>query len=461
MLYALLALQLVTLIALVIVLLRKPASAAESADPRLAQLLTADLPTKFTRLEAQSDALSGHLRGELSHLRTDSTATATALRAEVLASISTLGKALNTSLDAARSDAARQATETRETTHSRLNELRTAQTEHLDKLRSSVEARLDALNLANAAKLEEMRLTVDEKLQTTLHTRLTESFGLVTDKLTKVHEGLGEMSKVSTGMENLSRVFSNVKARGTIGEVLLGSLLDQMLAPSQFVRNAQVKPNTRERVEFAVRFPGADGDVLLPIDSNFPRESWERLQTAYETGLDIPKAGNALESAIRAKAKDICELYINEPVTTPNAILFVPSEGLYAEIMRRDGLQSELQQKFHVTIAGPNNLAAILTCFQMVFQLINLQKKGGEVWKVLAAAKTEFGKFEVLMASMGKQVGTVQKTIDQLGVRTRAINKTLSDVSGDSAEPALPLGAPGAFDGLLPMIAAGEDEASD
>jgi len=450
MLIALLIIQTLTLLALLVLLLRRPAASDSNTGPRLAQLLTADLPKQMTVLDTRSESLDRHVREQLAQLRTDAgeeaqrsrqaaETSAAGLRKEVQESIQTLGATLRTGLDGLRSD------------NKADSEL----------LRSTVEARLNALNQSNDKKLEDMRLTVDEKLQTTLHTRLTESFGLVTDKLTKVHEGLGEMSKVSSGMENLSRVFSNVKARGTIGEVLLGSLLDQMLAPSQFVRNAQVKPNTRERVEFAVRFPGTDGNVLLPIDSNFPRESWERLQTAYETGIDIPKAGNALESAIRAKAKDICELYINEPVTTPNAILFVPSEGLYAEIMRRDGLQSVLQQKFHVTIAGPNNLAAILTCFQMVFQLINLQKNGGEIRKVLAAAKTEFGNFEVLMASMGKQVGTVQNTIDKLGVRTRAINKTLSDISGETETPKLPLSAPTNFDGLLPMLAAGEDPSPD
>jgi DNA recombination protein RmuC len=436
MIAALIVLQLITLAALVALWMRKPATLNETVDPRHAQLLAADLPTQFTRLDARSEALDGHLRVELAQLRTETESRSTALRTELIGNLTTLGTTLITALETARTQ----------------NESGAVA------LRESVEKRLDSMNVNNEKKLEQMRITVDEKLQATLHTRITESFGLVTDKLTKVHEGLGEMSKVSTGMESLSRVFSNVKARGTIGEVLLGTLLDQMLAPSQFVRNAQVKPNTRERVEFAVRFPGAEGDVLLPIDSNFPRESWERLQTAYETGLDILKAGNALESAIRSKARDICDLYINEPVTTPNAILFVPSEGLYAEIMRRDGFQSELQQKFHVTIAGPNNLAAILTCFQMVFQLINLQKKGGEVWKVLATAKTEFGKFEGLMATMGKQVGTVQKTIDLLGVRTRAINKTLSDVSGNTEESALPMGTLGGFDGMLPMLAASEED---
>jgi len=446
MLITLLILQTLTLLALLVLLLRKPATSSDAADPRLAQLLSADLPTQMTRLDARSESLDTHLRAQLAQLRTDAgdeaqrsrqaaETSAASLRKEVQESIQNLGATLRTGLDGLRSDNKTDS----------------------ERLRATVEGQLNKLSEANAAKLEEMRKTVDEKLHATLQDRLTTSFGAIADQLTKVHEGFGEMSKVSTGMESLSRVFSNVRSRGTIGEILLGTLLDQMLAPNQFVRNAQVKPNTRERVEFAVRFPGAEGDVLLPIDSNFPRESWERLQTAYETGIDIPSAGKSLESAIRAKAKDICELYINEPVTTPNAILFVPSEGLYAEIMRRDGLPSELQQKFHVTIAGPNNLSAILTCFQMVFQLINLQKKGGEVWKVLAEAKTEFGKFEDLMSNMGKQVGTVQNTIEKLGTRTRAINKKLSDVGGTPQEPSLPTGSPTAFDGLLPMLAASED----
>ena len=446
MLVALLIIQTLTLLALLVLLLRKPAASSDAADPRLAQLLSADLPTQMTRLDARSESLDTHLRAQLAQLRTDAgdeaqrsrqaeETSAASLRKEVQESIQNLGATLRTGLDGLRSDNKTDS----------------------ERLRATVEGQLNKLSEANAAKLEEMRKTVDEKLHATLQDRLTTSFGAIADQLTKVHEGFGEMSKVSTGMESLSRVFSNVRSRGTIGEILLGTLLDQMLAPNQFVRNAQVKPNTRERVEFAVRFPGAEGDVLLPIDSNFPRESWERLQTAYETGIDIPSAGKSLESAIRAKAKDICELYINEPVTTPNAILFVPSEGLYAEIMRRDGLPSELQQKFHVTIAGPNNLSAILTCFQMVFQLINLQKKGGEVWKVLAEAKTEFGKFEDLMSNMGKQVGTVQNTIEKLGTRTRAINKKLSDVGGTPQEPSLPTGSPTAFDGLLPMLAASED----
>ena len=317
----------------------------------------------------------------------------------------------------------------------KLVELMSSNTAHQDKLRTAVEDRLTKLNTDNTAKLEEMRVTVDEKLQSTLQTRLTESFGQVTDQLTKVHAGLGEMTKLSAGVDDLSRIFTNVKSRGQFAEAMLDNLLKQMLAPSQFVRNAQVKPDTQEVVEFAVRFPGTNGDVLLPIDSKFPRESWDRLETAYDTGsaADIAAARKAFESAIRTEAKRISSKYINEPITTPNAVMFLPTEGLYAEVMRRDGLHDDMQQNFHIMIAGPSNLSAILTSFQMVFQLVNLQKKGSEVWNVLAAARGEFGKFGDLMQKMESQVGTVQNTIQKLGVRTRAINRTLREVSAPDA----------------------------
>jgi DNA recombination protein RmuC len=305
-----------------------------------------------------------------------------------------------------------------------------------------------------------MRATVDEKLQSTLQSRLTESFGQVTDQLTKVHAGLGEMTKLSAGVDDLSRIFTNVKSRGQFAEAMLDNLLKQMLAPSQFVRNAQVKPETQEVVEFAVRFPGPNGDVLLPIDSKFPRETWDRLESSYDAGsaAEIAAARKAFESAIRTEAKRICSKYINEPITTPNAVMFLPTEGLYAEVMRRDGLHDDIQQNCHVMIAGPSNLSAILTSFQMVFSLVNLQKKGSEIRNVLATARGEFGKFGVLVDKMDKQVGTVQNTISDLGRRTRAINKTLSDVSSESPDAVLPEPNVAAFDGLLPMLAAGEEE---
>jgi DNA recombination protein RmuC len=458
MIAALIALQLITLIALIVLLLRRPATAPQAEDPRLAQLLAADLPAQFTRLDARSEALDQHLRAELSHLRTDTAAASAALRNEVLTNIDTLGNTLRSTLEVSRTASTQQASESREALHNRLNELRSGQSDHLETLRKTVEDRLDKLNLSNAAKLEEMRVTVDEKLHATLQTRLTESFGQVTDQLTKVHAGLGEMTKLSAGVDDLSRIFTNVKSRGTIGEVMLETLLKQMLAPSQFIKNPKVKPNSQEVVEFAVKLPTPSGETLLPIDSKFFRETWEKLETAYETGIDIPSAGKAFEAAIRFEGKKICDKYIAPPTTTPFAIMFLPTESLYAEVMRRDGLQTDIQQNCHVTIAGPSTLSAILSSFQMGFHMLQLQQKGDEVWKVLANARTQFGKFEDLMTKMDDQVGKVQKTIQDVGTRTRAINRTLRDVSVDADQASLPSASPTGFDGLLPMLAASDDE---
>jgi DNA recombination protein RmuC len=495
MLAALLVVQLLVLVVLAALLLRSRSTAANpdlTPDPRLNQLLSADLPTQFTRLDALSAALDQHLRGELAQVRTDSAAASAALRSEVLSNISTLGDTLRSGLEGFRTDNGtgadrlrtavdaqlttlserlssftsennRHQIESREALHTRLNELGAAQITHQDQLRSGVETQLNALNQNNEKKLEEMRATVDEKLHATLQTRLTESFGQVTDQLTKVHAGLGEMTKLSAGVDDLSRIFTNVKSRGQFAEAMLDNLLKQMLAPSQFVRNAQVRPNSQEVVEFAVRFPGINGEVLLPIDSKFPRESADRLESAYESGgaAEIAAARKAFANAIGTEAKRICSKYINEPVTAPNAIMFLPTEGLYAEVMRRDGLHDDILQKCHVIIAGPSNLSAILTSFQMIFALVNLQKKGGEVWNVLASARNEFSKFGVLMDKMDKQVGTVQNTIREIGTRTRAINKTLDDVRKDDADVDLPSISSGGFEGYLPMLAASGDGPED
>ena len=458
MISALIALQVLTLVALVVLLVRRNHAAPPAEDPRLAQLLAADLPAQFTRLDARSQGLDQHLRAELSQLRTDTASSSASLRTEVLSNINTLGDSLHAKLEASRTAAAQQSNESREALHSRLSELRTGQSEHLETLRKTVEDRLDKLNVTNAAKLEEMRVTVDEKLHATLQTRLTESFGQVTDQLTKVHAGLGEMTKLSAGVDDLSRIFTNVKSRGTIGEVMLETLLKQMLAPSQFEKNAKPKVGSNEVVEFVVKLPTPNGEALLPIDSKFPREAWERLETAYQTGADLVSAGKAFETAIRNEGKKICEKYIAPPRTTSFAIMFLPTEGLYAEVMRRDGLQTDIQQNCHVTIAGPSTLSAILNSFQMGFHMLQMQEKGDEVWKVLASARKEFGTFETLMDKMTDDVGKVQGTIDKLGVRTRAINRTLRDVSVDATQPSLPVGSNTSFDGLLPMLAASDDE---
>jgi DNA recombination protein RmuC len=330
-----------------------------------------------------------------------------------------------------------------------------------EQLRNAVESRLNKLNEDNSKELEKMRQTVDEKLNDTLQTRLTESFGQVTDQLNKVHSGLGEMTKLSDGVNDLSRIFTNVKSRGGFAEVQLGMLLEQMLAPNQFIRNARVKDGSLEAVEFAVRFPGHSGETLLPIDAKFPREDWERLEAAYESGNSdqIAAAGKAFEAAIRTEGDRICSKYIHPPRTTPHAIMFLPTEGLYAEVMRRDALQAEIQSKCHVTIAGPSTLSAILTSFQMGFHMLAIQEKGDEVWKVLEGAKKEFGTFEVLMTKMESQVGTVQNTIQKLGVRTRAINRTLREVG--ETERSLPGAQLIDFDqaaGISTFLAAGAEE---
>jgi len=489
MLIVLLAIQAVTLIALLVLLLRKPATATEAADPRLAQLLAADLPAQLTRLDAHFTGLDNHLRGELSQLRTDNATASAALRGEVLTSINTLGETLRTGLEGFRADNTtaagnlrtavdaqlktlsdrfttftsevnRTQAEGRETLHTNLKQLGREQNEQQDKLRASVEQKLDALNTTNAAKLEEMRQTVDEKLHTTLQTRLTESFGAVTDQLTKVHTGLGEMTKLSAGVDDLSRIFTNVKSRGTIGEVMLETLLKQMLAPNQYQKNVKTKPDSGENVEFCVKLPTPQGETLLPIDSKFPREAGERLESAYTNGsaAEIASAGKAFETAIRNEGKKICEKYLAPPHTTSFAIMFLPTEGLYAEVMRRDGLQSDIQQNCRVTIAGPSTLSAILSSFQMGFHMLQMQEKGDEVWKVLANARTQFGKFEDLMGKMSTDVEKVQKTIGDVATRTRAINRTLRDVSVESSESALPAGNRGGFDGVLPLLAANEDD---
>lgn len=316
------------------------------------------------------------------------------------------------------------------------------QGETQEALKHSVENRLDTLRTENSIKLDEMRQTVDEKLQATLEQRLGESFRLVSEQLERVHLGLGEMQTLATGVGDLKKVLTNVKTRGTWGEIQLGMLLEQYLSPEQYIVNAQVKAGSGERVEFAVRFPSRQGedDVLLSIDSKFPQEDYERLVNAAERGevAAVEAAAAALEARVRGFAKSIADKYINPPLTTDYAILFLPTEGLFAEILRRPGLFNELQQKYHVTIAGPTTLSAVLNAFQMGFRSIAIQKRSGEVWKVLSAVRTEFGKHGVVVERLKKQLMTATGTIDDLGKRTRVMNRTLKDVETLEEDPHRP-----------------------
>ena len=477
-----LALQIVILAALVFLLVRK--STVPAQDSRLNQLADT-LPAQLTRLDAHFEGLDHHLRSELAQLRTDTAAEArrtresaatdfTNLRTEITNNIAELSNLLNTGLNAFRADnknsdetlrhavqqnldsiaqrltyfiaeVNRSLLEAREALHSRLTEISGEASNQQEKLRFTVEDRLSKLNQDNTAKLEEMRVTVDEKLHATLQTRLTESFGQVTTHLGEVQKGLGEMKELATGVGDLKKVLSSVRARGVVGEFQLGQQLEQMFSPEQYIKNARIKPNTLEVVEYALKFPngdGADSYTLLAIDAKFPKEDWERLEHAYDHGSaeEIATAGRAFERAIRTEAKRICDKYIDPPTTMPHAIMFLPTENLYAEVVRRPGLQSEIQANCRVTIAGPSTFMAILTSFQMGFHTLAIQKKGDEVWRVLSSTKNEFEKFGGLMDKVKKQVDTVQNTLGDLSSKTRTINRALKNVSSPTSN--LDAGAP-------------------
>jgi DNA recombination protein RmuC len=299
-------------------------------------------------------------------------------------------------------------------------------------LKNGVEAQLASLRQENDAKLEQMRATVDEKLQGTLEQRLGESFKLVSDRLEAVHKGLGEMQSLATGVGDLKRVLTNVKSRGTWGEVQLGALLEQMLAPGQFAANVSTGGKGGERVEYAIRLPGHDdgSEVLLPLDAKFPIEDYERLQAASDAGdaALVEQAAKALEARVRGCARDICEKYMNPPTTTDFAILFLPTEGLYAEVIRRPGLCDELQRECRVTVAGPTTLTAILSSFQMGFRTLAIQKRSSEVWQVLGGVKAEFGKFGPVLEKVKKKLQEATNHIDAVDVRKRAIDRKLRGI---------------------------------
>jgi DNA recombination protein RmuC len=353
---------------------------------------------------------------------------ARALRVELTANVQHLGTSLS---DALTSIGTHQKERLEELTHA-LTTLTESQIKTQESLRSAVENRLDAIRTENANKLDEMRQTVDEKLQTTFEKRLGESFRIVSEQLERVYQGLGEMQSLAAGVGDLKRVLSNVKVRGTWGEIQLGSLLEQFLAPDQYVRNAKVRDDSSEMVEFAIRLPGRDSDqeVLLPIDAKFPQEDFDRLTLAAERGdaAGVEKAAAALEQRITGLARSVKEKYINPPRTTDIAILFLPTESLYAEILRRPGAFEQLQREYHVTLAGPTTLTAILNALQMGFRSLAIEKRTSEVWQVLGAIKSEFGKYGDVVKRLRRQLNTAVNTVDTLGARTRVMDRKLRRV---------------------------------
>ena len=416
---------------LVGLLRRRPETALEASRVALEQALRAELRDGRAELRQQLDSLSlqqeqriDGFGGRLDLLRETLNDDARKSRAEQGLALRDFAAALD----------------------QRIGELTRNNEARLGEMRATLEARLRELQADNALKLEQMRATVDEKLHATLETRLTESFGNVTTMLAQVHRGLGDMHKLAADVGGLQRVLTNVKSRGVFGEVQLAGLLEQVLAPDQYAANVATVPDSSERVEFAVKFPGSTGEatVWLPIDAKFPREDYERLLDAQERAdVDAARAsGDALERRVRQEAARICQKYVCAPHTTEFAILFLPTEGLYAEVLRRPGLVDSLQRDCRIAVAGPTTLLALMTSFQMGFRTLAIEKRSSEVWRTLGAVKTEFGKFGDVLDGVKKKLVEASNKIDESSRRSRAMGRALRDVQ------ALPAGDGPALLGL-------------
>jgi DNA recombination protein RmuC len=418
----------IALVLLVVLLLRRPEAALETLRGRIEEALREEQRAGRAELRQQLDSLAlaqgqrieafGRNLGDLT-ARTD-------------ARLDELRAALIEDARIARLELAGGQQQFAEGLGARLRELADRNEQRLGELRATLEQKLGELQRGNEAKLEQMRATVDEKLQSTLETRLTESFGNVAQMLAQVHQGLGDMNKLAADVGGLQRVLSNVKSRGVFGEVQLAALLEQVFAPDQYAANVKTVPGRNESVEFAVRFPGSEGDapVWLPIDAKFPREDYERLLDAQERGdVDAARAaGDALERQVRKQAKDIREKYVAPPHTTEFAILFLPTEGLYAEVLRRPGLVEALQREQRIAVAGPTTLLALMTSFQMGFRTLAIQERSSEVWRTLGAVKTEFGKFGVALDGVKKKLDEASNKIDETSRRTRVLTRKLREV---------------------------------
>jgi DNA recombination protein RmuC len=405
--------------------------------------MSRELDTRLDRLGETAGRTERAIRDESEAMRRESETRGRALREEVGQGIVKFGTSVDKKLEEFARTHAEFATTLREEVRKTIasfgeglktdvKTLAEANGKSQETLRQTVTERLDTLRADNEAKLEAMRATVEEKLQGTLEKRLGESFALVSDRLEMVHKGLGEMQTLAIGVGDLKRVMSNVKDRGGWAEVQLGAMLEQVLARDQYVTNAKMEVGATEMVEFAVRMPGAsDGvDVLLPIDAKFPKEAYERLMVAWEAGdADAARtASEQLAAVIENEAKRISSKYIRPPTTTDFAVMYLPTEGLFAEAMRAPGLAQRLQAKHRVTVAGPTTLHALLNSLQMGFRTLAIQKRSSEVWRVLGDAKAEFQKYAEVWDKLDKQLQSAQKTIQEAGVRTRAVERKLRQV---------------------------------
>lgn len=458
-----------------------------AAAALLAAALAWSLRARLAELSANRGEQERALREELSTVRRESAEQARAQRQELLQVIAELGRtqaaqaaALNETVSgrlgtfarelegfnqrvsqglqqfqldarAGREESAGSLQRFGERLTQQLAQLTEANSQRMNELRGAVEQKLKDLQADNAAKLEAMRQTVDEKLHATLEQRLGESFKHVAERLEQVHRGLGEMQTLAAGVGDLKRVLTNVKTRGTWGEVQLQGLLEQLFTPEQYAKNVATVPGSAERVEFALRLPGReakDAPVWLPIDAKFPREDYERLIEAQEQAdpAAAETAARDLERRVRDEARTIRSKYLAPPHTTDFAVLFLPTEGLYAEVLRRPGLADTLQRECRVVIAGPTTLTALLNSLQMGFRTLAIEKRSSEVWQLLGAVKTEFGKFGDVLDKVKEKLDQASKTIDSAGVRTRAIERRLRGVEALPAEGGAPAQAAAGLD---------------
>jgi DNA recombination protein RmuC len=388
------------------------------------------LESMIAGLNEGIERLERALREEFGRNREESGVGGRQLREEVTASVKSSGETI-----AARvADMATLQSTQLETFGNQLTNLTNSLQQRLEAVRETVEQRLKMLQDENSQKLEQMRETVDEKLHATLELRLGESFKLVSERLEQVYQGLGEMQTLASGVGDLKKVLTNIKTRGTWGEIQLGALLEQILAKEQYAKNVATRPGGSERVDYAIRLPGreaGDGSVVwLPIDAKFPQEDFQRLLDAQEEAdaSAVEEAGRQLENRIKGEAKTIGEKYLDPPHTTDFGIMFLPTEGLYAEVTRRIGLCEHLQREYRVTIAGPNTLVAFLNSLQMGFRTLAIERRSSEVWALLGAVKTEFGRFGEILDKTKKKLDEASNTIDSAATRSRAIERKLRDV---------------------------------
>ena len=387
------------------------------------------LETQLEAVKEGLDRLERTLREEISRTREELATSARHSREEQSAALGSFGDSVTQRM----SELGLHQNDRLESLTRQLSTLTQTSEQKLDRIRDTVEDRLRRLQDENSQKLDKMRETVDEKLHATLEQRLGESFRLVSERLEQVREGLGEMKNLASGVGDLKKVLTNIKTRGTFGEVQLGNLLEQILTPDQFARNVATRPGSNDRVEYAIKLPGRDDHgtvVWLPIDAKFPQEDYQRLVDAQELANPpvVDEAGKMLEMRVKNEAKAIRDKYLDPPHTTDFAIMFFPTEGLFAEIIRRPGLFDMLQREYRVLVTGPTTLLAVLNSLQMGFRTLAIEKRSGEVWSLLGAVKTEFGRFGDVLDKTQKKLQEASNTIETAATRSRAIERKLRTV---------------------------------